>query len=41
MILIWNRILKKEKKNNEKALKDMKDNPNYNEYLNMVRKKFN
>ena len=31
---------KKRKKNNEKALKDMKDNTNYNEYLNMVRKKF-
>ena len=31
---------KKRKENNEKALKDMKDNPNYKEYLNMVRKKF-
>jgi hypothetical protein len=31
---------KKRKKNNEKALKDMKDNPNSKEYLNMVRKKF-
>ena len=30
----------KRKKNNEKALKDMKDNPNSKEYLNMVRKKF-
>jgi len=31
---------KKRKENNEKALKDMKDNPNSKEYLNMVRKKF-
>ena len=31
---------KKRKKNNEKALEDMKDNPNSKEYLNMVRKKF-
>ena len=31
---------KKRKKNNEKALKDMKDNSNSKEYLNMVRKKF-
>jgi len=30
----------KRKKNNEKALEDMKDNPNSKEYLNMVRKKF-
>ena len=30
----------KRKKNNEKALKDMKDNPNSKEYLNMVRTKF-
>jgi hypothetical protein len=31
---------KKRKENNEKALKDMKDNPNSKEYLDMVSKKF-
>tara|TARA_B110000503_G_scaffold102243_1_gene152721 strand:+ start:213 stop:713 length:501 start_codon:yes stop_codon:yes gene_type:complete len=32
--------LKKRKKNNEKAIKDMKDNPNHKEYVDTVRKKF-